>query len=58
MDLFDLLERACDWVAAARRTADAGKGVSVEINARRFGIEFQLAAILERTIRRLEGPPA
>jgi hypothetical protein len=54
MDLLQLLEMACDWVAAAERGMN--KTVDMPANARRFGIDPQLAEILERTVHRLTNP--
>jgi Family of unknown function (DUF5662) len=54
MDLFDLVEMVCDWMAAARR--NPADGVKVAYNVRKFGIEPQLAAILENTLARWPGP--
>lgn len=60
MDLFDVIEMACDWVAASRRMAKADQppSVNMEMNVKWFAIEPQLAAILERTVRRIETFPA
>lgn len=52
MTLLDLVEMVCDWVAAA---GAKGQAVNVELLAKRFGIEAQLAAILENTLREMEG---
>jgi hypothetical protein len=50
MDLFDLVEMVCDWMAAARRNpADC---VRVAYNVQKFGIEPQLAAIIGNTLVR------
>ena len=50
MDLFDLVEMVCDWMAAARR--NPADGVKVAYNVQKFGIERQLAAIIENTLAR------
>jgi hypothetical protein len=50
MDLFDLVEMVCDWMASAERNPD--DGVKLEYNARLFGIEPQLAGILGNTLAR------
>ena len=50
MDLFDVVEMVCDWMAAARR--NPGDGVKVAYNVRKFGIEPQLAAVIENTLIR------
>ena len=41
MDLFDIVEMVCDWMAAAERKPD--DGVKLAYNVRLFGIEPQLA---------------
>ena len=50
MDLFDVVEMVCDWMAAARR--NPADGVKVAYNVAKFGIEPQLAAIIENTLAR------
>ncbi len=50
MDLFDLVEMLCDWMAAAER--NPSDGVKLDHNARQFGISPQLAAILANTLAR------
>ena len=50
MDLFDVVEMLCDWMAAAQR--NPADGVRVDINAAAFGIEPHLAAILANTLAR------
>lgn len=50
MDLFDLVEMVCDWMAAARR--NPGDGVKLDHNVRQFGISPQLAAIIANTLAR------
>ncbi len=50
MDLFDVVEMLCDWMAAAlRQPAD---GVKLDHNVKLFGIEPQLARILANTLAR------
>lgn len=62
MDLFDLLEMACDWTAARQRhDSDRGKPWTPEevaIRTERFGIGPQLASILVNTLVRLPVPRA
>ena len=53
MDLFDLVEMLCDWMAAAQR--NASDGVRLDLNVRTFGIEPQLASILSNTLARWPG---
>ena len=50
MDLFDIVEMVCDWMAAARR--NPADGVKVAYNVQKFGIEPQLAAIIVNTLER------
>ena len=56
MDLFDLLEMICDWMASAKRNAGSGE-VDLVANVERFKIDPQLASILSNTLKRWpEGP--
>jgi Family of unknown function (DUF5662) len=50
MDLFDVVEMVCDWMAAARRNPT--DGVKVELNVQKFAIEPQLAAIIANSLAR------
>ncbi len=50
MDLFDLVEMVCDWMAAAERNPD--DGVKLAYNVRLFGIEPQLARVITNTLAR------
>jgi Family of unknown function (DUF5662) len=50
MDLFDVVEMVCDWMAAAER--HPADGVRLDINTVKFGIEPQLAAIIANTLAR------
>ena len=50
MDLFDLVEMVCDWMAAAER--HPSDGVRLDYNTALFGIEPQLAAIIANTLAR------
>jgi hypothetical protein len=54
MDLFDIVEMICDWMAAAERRPE--DGVRLDYNARLFGIEPQLARILANTLARWPRP--
>jgi hypothetical protein len=54
MSLLDLLEMLCDWKAASERHADGDIARSLRINRERFGIDGQLAAILENTAVELQ----
>jgi hypothetical protein len=53
MSLLDLIEMLCDWKAATKRHADGNIGKSLTINKQRFGLDDQLASILENTIREM-----
>lgn len=50
MDLFDVVEMLCDWMAAAARNPT--DGVRLDVNVAAFGIEPQLAAILANSLAR------
>lgn len=50
MDLFDLVEMLCDWMAAAGR--HKSDGVKLDHNVAQFAIEPQLASILANTLAR------
>ncbi len=50
MDLIDLVEMLCDWIAAAKR--NPADGVKLSHNVELFGIDRQLAAILANTLAR------
>jgi hypothetical protein len=52
MDLIDILEMLCDWKAATERNKNGNIRKSIEINAKRFKIDSQLAQILENTVER------
>lgn len=53
MSLLDLVEMLCDWKAASERALQGSIQQSLEHAIARFGIEAQLAAILENTVRDL-----
>ncbi len=50
MDLFDVVEMVCDWLAASQRNPQ--DGVKLDYNVELFGIGDQLAAILANTLAR------
>jgi hypothetical protein len=50
MNLLDLIEMLCDWMAAAERMKEGDIYKSLVLNAKRFGIKTQLERILRRTI--------
>jgi hypothetical protein len=56
MDLFDLVEMFCDWIAAAKR--NPADGVKLAYNVELFGIQDQLASILANTLARWPKRPA
>lgn len=53
MDLFDLIEMFMDWKAASERHDDGDIYVSIEKNAKRFGISGQLVQILYNTVNNM-----
>ena len=56
IDLFDLTEMLCDWMAAALR--NPADGVKLAHNVALFGIDKQLATILANTLARWPAAPA
>jgi len=50
MNLLDLIEMLCDWKAATLRHNDGDIKRSIEINSKRFNIDFQLKNILLNTV--------
>ncbi len=53
MSLLDIVEMLCDWKAASERTKQGSIAQSLVHNKQRFGIDDQLAAILENTVKEL-----
>lgn len=53
MSLLSIVEMLCDWKAASARTKQGSIAASLAHNKERFGIDDQLAAILENTVREL-----
>jgi len=51
MNLIDLIELFCDWMAAGERHKDGGIEKSLEINKDRFNLSPQLLNILKNTVR-------
>jgi hypothetical protein len=49
MDLFDVLEMFCDWVAAGKRTNNGSFTNSMEVNAKRYDMSPQLIDIFNNT---------
>ena len=54
MDLFDVVEMLCDWIASAAR--NPGDGVKLDYNVKLFAIEPQLPSILANTLARWREP--
>jgi len=53
MDLFDLVEMVCDWIASAER--ESNDGVKLAYNVHLFAIEPQLASVIANTLARWPG---
>ena len=58
MNLIDVIEMVCDWIAAAARHTNGDPLKSLKINIKRFQISEQLADIVENTIKLLNSPSA
>lgn len=56
MNLIDLVEMICDWLAAVQRHADGDIRRSIDINQARFGYDDQIKRILHNTVDALRGP--
>ena len=54
MDLIDIVEMLCDWLAAAKRHANGNIGDSIGKNEKRFNINDQLSQIFRNTAAMLE----
>ena len=52
MDIFDVIEMLCDWVAACKRHDDGDVMRSLEINKNRFNLDNQLHQIFKNTFER------
>ncbi|RHW31967.1 DUF5662 family protein [Oceanobacillus profundus] len=52
MDIFDVIEMLCDWVAACKRHDDGDVMRSLEINKNRFNLDNQLYQIFKNTFER------
>ena len=50
MNLVDLIEMVCDWVAASQRVKEGDIYKSLDINRDRFGISEQLLLVIKNTI--------
>ena len=56
MNLVDLIEMVCDWVAATKRVKDGDIYKSLPINKERFHISDQLNGIIKNTVDALLNP--
>lgn len=52
MDLVDLTEMLCDWLAATSRNKDGNIRTSIDHNEKRFNMSPQLANIFRNTVNR------
>ena len=50
MNLFDLLEMCCDWLASSRRHTDGNIMKSIEVNRSRFGMDDTLVNVFRNTV--------
>ena len=53
MSLLDLIEMLADWKAATERVKQGSMAQSLGVNRDRFGIDPQLFAIIENTVKEL-----
>lgn len=53
MDLLDVVEMFCDWLAAAERHADGDMAKSIDINQERFGYTDELRCILSNSHQKI-----
>lgn len=53
MSLLDIIEMVADWKAASERMKQGSIQQSLPVNKKRFGIDDQLFAILENTVKEL-----
>jgi hypothetical protein len=58
MNLVDLVEMFCDWLASTRRHANGDIDKSIEISKERWGVTEQLASILRNSARAHRMHPA
>jgi hypothetical protein len=56
MDLLDVVEMFCDWLAATERHEDGDIFDSIDHNEERFNLDPQLAQIFRNTAERFDGP--
>lgn len=57
MDLLDIVEMFCDWMAATKRHANGNIIKSIEQNQERFGYSNELKEILLNTVYSLDNIP-
>lgn len=54
MNLFDIVEMTCDWLAATKRHNDGNINRSIEVNKERFKMSDQLCDLLRNTAEKLQ----
>ena len=54
MNLIDLTELICDWLAATQRHENGDIYKSIDINAKRFNLSDQVIFLLRNTIKEIE----
>ena len=54
MNLMQITEMLCDWLAAVKRHADGDIRKSIELNAERFGYGDEIKRLLLNTVEALE----
>lgn len=57
MNLIDIMEMLCDWMASVSRSPNGNIMKSFEINEKRFGMSPQLVQIMKNTVPLLTGKP-
>lgn len=57
MNLIDIMEMLCDWMASVKRSPNGNIMKSFEINEKRFGMSPQLVQIMKNTIPLISGKP-
>ena len=58
MNLIQIIEMVCDWMAATKRVKDGDILKGLEINKERFNIDDQIFAIIKNTVVYLSEPQA
>jgi hypothetical protein len=56
MNLVDIIEMFCDWMAASKRTKDGNPTKSINVSCKRFYVNEQLRQIFHNTLRDLINP--